>query len=111
MFFILRFVVYFTISFAILSIPIGNNRQLFNLLSSLVSPYATDAVESTKQKISTTTHYSKKLYSNSEPNAKVDQVKTKMAGIKKAVKEAVELPEDTYTEEEQERLRRVLNDD
>jgi len=112
--FIIRFVFYFTLSFAILCIPIGNDRNLFDKLYSMVTPYAREAVKKTKQKISTTKRYSKKLYSNSDPDQSVeeDAIKSKQSSVKrKSIKHENKAPSDTYTEEEQERLRKVLNDD
>ena len=83
--FLIRFVFYFSLSFAILCIPIGNERQLFDKLYAMVTPYARDAVKTTKQKISSTKRYSKKLYSNSEPEQEIneDQVKSKMSSVSK----------------------------
>lgn len=108
--FIIRFVFYFTLSFAILCIPIGNGRQLFDKLYALVTPYADKAVSTTKQKLTTTKRYSKKLYSNSEPLEK-DEVKTKLAGVKKKIVTKLQQPDDAYTDEERERLRKVLSND
>jgi hypothetical protein len=108
--FIIRFAFYFTLSFAILCIPIGNGRQLFDKLFNLVTPYAEKAALTTKQKLSTTQRYSKKLYSNSEPLEK-DEVKSKFAGIKKKVVIQKNRPDDSYTDEERERLRKVLSND
>ena len=112
--FIIRFAFYFTLSFAILCIPIGNDRQLFDKLFSMVTPYARAAVKTTKQKISTTKRYSKKLYSNSDPDQVIneDRVKSKQSSVKrKKIEHENKDPEDTYTDEEQERLRRVLSED
>lgn len=108
--FIIRFIFYFTLSFAILCIPIGNDRQLFDKLYSMVTPYARNAVKTTKQKLATTKRYSKKLYSNSDPDQERDEVAARMSSVKRK-KIQVENKEaaDTYTEEEQERLRRVLS--
>lgn len=109
--FIIRFVFYFTLSFAILCIPIGNGRQLFDKLYGMVTPYADKALSTTKQKLTTTKRYSKKLYSNSEPLEK-DEVKTKLAATKKKKTEVKnQHPDDAYTDEERERLRRVLSND
>lgn len=108
--FIIRFVFYFTLSFAILCIPIGNDRQLFDKLYALVTPYADKAVLTTKQKLTTTKRYSKKLYSNSEPLRK-DEVKTKSSGIQKKIEIKHQSPDDSYTDEERERLRKVLSND
>ena len=112
--FIIRFAFYFTLSFAILCIPIGGGRQLFDKIFSLVTPYAREAIKTTKQKITSTKRYSKKLYSNSTPVIEVDEVKSKMSSIlrnKKIIKENRNNPEEAYTDEEQERLRKVLSDD
>lgn len=111
--FIIRFVFYFTLSFAILCIPIGGGNQLFDKLYSMVTPYARDASKAAKQKLTSTKRYSKKLYSNSEPSLEEDQVKSKMSGVKKkkAIIKENKSAEDTYTDEEQERLRRALSDE
>lgn len=109
--FIIRFVFYFTLSFAILCIPIGNGNHLFDKFYGMVTPYADKAVSATKQKFTSTKRYSKKLYSNSEPVEK-DEVKTKLAGIQKKGHEIKNhRPDDAYTDDERERLRKVLNND
>ena len=112
--FIIRFAFYFTLSFAILCIPIGGGRQLFDKLFSMVTPYAREAVKTTKQKITTTKRYSKKLYSNSTPLVEEDEVKSKMSSVsrkKKTINKENKRPDEIYTDEEQERLRRVLSED
>ena len=112
--FIIRFVFYFTLSFAILCIPIGGGQQLFDKLFTMVTPYARTAVSTTKQKFSSTRRYSKKLYSNSEPAVEEDEVKSKMSSVqkkKKAIKKENKPSDDTYTDEEQERLRKVLSEE
>ena len=108
--FLIRFVFYFTLSFAILCIPIGNGFHLFDKLYSMVTPYANKALSTTKQKLTTTKRYSKKLYSNSEPFEK-DEVKTNLAGLQKKIQKENKHPDDAYTEEERERLRKVLSND
>ncbi len=112
--FIIRFAFYFVLSFAILCIPVGGGEQLFDKLSSLVTPYAREALKTTKQKMSSTKRYSKKLYSNSSPAEQEDQVKSKMAAIerKKIKKQVVAEPaQDTYSDEYQDRLKRALRSD
>jgi hypothetical protein len=107
--FLIRFVFYFTLSFAILCIPIGDDQHLFDKLYHLATPYAEKAVKTTKQKLSSTKKYSRKLYSNSEPVEK-DEVKSHASSVQK--KKIVKLnqdPADTYTDEEQNRLRKVLS--
>lgn len=110
--FIIRFVFYFTLSFAILCIPIGGGHHLFDKLYTMVTPYTDKAVMATKQKLTTTKKYSKKLYSNSEPFEK-DEIKTKLSGLQKKNYESKvkteKKPDDYYTDEERERLRKVLS--
>lgn len=106
--FLIRFVFYFAISFLILCIPVGDNQHLFDKLLGMATPYADKAVKSTKQKITSTKRYSKKLYSNSEPEEK-DEVKSKLSAVKKKIHNEVESME-TYTEEEKARLQKVLTD-
>ena len=110
--FLIRFVFYFALSFAILCIPIGNGNHLFDKFYGMVTPYADKAVATTKQKMSVTKRYSKKLYSNSEPIEK-DEVKVKLAGIQKKPHAVVKnrSADDSYTDEERERLRKVLSND
>jgi hypothetical protein len=113
--FIIRFAFYFTLSFAILCIPIGGGQQLFDKLFTIVTPFAREVVKTTKQKITTTQRYSKKLYSNSVPKNEEDEVKSKMSGIQKKNIKHINVEnsksQDTYTEEEQERLRKVLSEE
>lgn len=108
--FLIRFAFYFTISFAILCIPVGNGDQLFDKLYAMVTPYVSKAVNTTKQKLTTTKRYSKKLYSNSEPVEK-DEVKTKLSAVKKKASSVTKTSDDTYTDEERERLNKVLKED
>lgn len=112
--FIIRFIFYFTLSFAILCIPIGGGQHLFDKLYTMVTPYTDKAVMATKQKLTTTKKYSKKLYSNSEPLEK-DEIKTKLSGLQKKGYEQKaktgKAPDDYYTDEERERLRKVLSND
>ena len=107
--FIIRFVFYFTLSFFIMCIPVGDNQHLFDKLYNAATPFVREAMKSTNQKISTTKKYSKKLYSNSEPLEK-DEVKSKYSGIQKQVIKKNGRPDDTYTEEEQARLKKILED-
>ena len=110
--FIIRFAFYFTLSFGILCIPIGGGKQVFDKLFSMVTPYAKTAVETTKQKLSTTKRYSKKLYANSSPADEKDEVNSKMSSTKRKKIHIEDRPaDDTYTAEEQERLRKVLSEE
>ncbi len=81
MFFMFKFSIYFAISFAILCIPFGNDKHFFDTLYRAASPYANNAVSTVKQKVATTTRYSKKLFSNTLPSE--DQISTSRAAIQK----------------------------
>ena len=108
--FLIRFVFYFTLSFAILCIPVGNGNQLFDKLYQIITPYADKAATSTLHKISVTKRYTKKLYSNSKP-LENDEVKTLLAGVKKKIEIKNNQPDDAYTDAEKERLKKVLNEE
>jgi hypothetical protein len=107
--FLIRFVFYFTLSFGILCIPIGDNEHLFDKLYNMTSPYVHNVVKTTQKKLTTTKRYSKKLYSNSEPFEK-DEIKTKYAGVQKQVTRKNASPDDTYTDDEQARLKKILDE-
>lgn len=107
--FLIRFVFYFSLSFAILCVPVGGGQHLFDKLLGMVTPYADKAMNTTKQKLSTTKRYSRKLYSNSEPFER-DEIKTKLAAVKKPKPEHKQT-DDTYTDEERARLKKALSND
>lgn len=121
--FIIKFVFYFALSFLILSIPIGENRVLFNSIHVAISPYADKVLHTTKDKINKTAYYSKKLYSNSEPQYNTDKVRSKMAGVKKnsddvvigfkeeVIDENGNPSYDHYDDDEEYRLRQIINED
>lgn len=108
--FIFRIVFYFTLSFIIYSIPVGNNQNVFNLLQDKVSDYGNSAISIFVKKIHTTKKYSKKMFSNSQVPGFQDEINEKQASIKKKPKILHKAPDDTYSEEEQLRLKNVLND-
>lgn len=84
MFFMFKFTIYFAISFAILCIPFGQgDGRIFDALYNYTRPYANNVVKTTKQKISTTTRYSKKLFSNSSPSATNDEVSLRKSAVQK----------------------------
>lgn len=118
MFSMIKFCIYFVISFAILCIPFGQNQRVFDALYSWVSPHAKEAINTTKQKISTTSRYSKKLFSNSTPSNNDEVSLTKSALQKNDLEEemngsddGIDLAEETnhtYTAEEKEQILKAL---
>jgi hypothetical protein len=76
-----KFSIYFAISFAILCIPFGNDQRFFDTLYRAATPYTNEAVSTIKQKVATTTRYSKKLFSNTLPSE--DQISTSRSAVQK----------------------------
>lgn len=117
MFSMIRFAIYFVISFAILCIPFGENKRVFDALYAWASPYAREAVTTTKQKIATTSRYSKKLFSNSTPSRN-DEVSLTKSAIQRddtnGTDEGLDLESSdanenqTYTNEEKEQILKAL---
>lgn len=100
MFFMFKFTIYFAISFAILCIPFGQgDSRIFDALYNYTRPYANEVVKTTKQKITTTTRYSKKLFSNSSPSATNDEVSLRKSAIQKEDNLEDEMGGDAYSEE------------
>lgn len=95
-----KFTIYFAISFAILCIPFGQgDGRIFDALYNYTRPYANDVVKTTKQKISTTTRYSKKLFSNSSPSATNDEVSLRKSAVQKEEKLDEMMGDDAYSED------------
>ncbi len=117
MFFLLKFAIYFAISFAILCIPLANDTRIFDALYTWTTPYAKEAATKTKQKIATTSKYSKMLFSNSSPTNK-DSVSFKKSALQKndaleinnSSDDGLDLDEQNqnYTEEEKEQILKAL---
>lgn len=119
MFSMIRFAIYFTISFGILCIPFGKDQRIFDALYAWSSPYAKSAVNATKQKLVTTTHYSKKLFSNSSPSTNDEVSITRSAllrdedngtdvGIELEEKPVAIEENQTYTDEEKKEILKAL---
>lgn len=106
MFFLIKFCIYFTISFFILSVPLSN-KTIFGHLHSLSNPYTSkvfNVVSHTSKEVAKdTTTWTKKLFTNSKP--RFDNVSTKQAST---VKE--EILHQSYTAEEKELLLKILKD-
>lgn len=101
MFFMFKFTIYFAISFAILCIPFGQgDGRIFDALYGYTRPYANEVVKTTKQKISTTTRYSKKLFSNTLPSATSnDEVSLKKSAVQKEENFDGEITGESYGED------------
>jgi hypothetical protein len=111
--FIIKFALYFGLSFLILSFPV-RNRTVFYYMNDMTRPYTQEIFSDVKIKtddgIKSTIAFGKKLFNNSRPN--IDRVKTRNSAIKKKTHrkiERTEAPHGDYTEEERELLKKVLN--
>lgn len=105
--FVIRFVIYFTISFTILSIPVGRNNIFFHL-QKVSSPYTQKLFTFIKNQTDESLKSGKKFFSNSSPE-KSDQISSKLSSTKKKDSELErELAQESYTNEEKELLRKLL---
>lgn len=106
--FIIKFFIYFSISFTILSFPIGN-KSIFFHLNQVAKPYTQKVfkmigsnVESGLQEGSV---ISKKLFSNSLPTE--DKIKSSLSSMSKKIPIKKKM-EGEYTVEEKQMLNKVL---
>ncbi|WP_127715118.1 hypothetical protein [Halobacteriovorax sp. HLS] len=109
MFFMFKFALYFAISFVILSFPIAD-KTVFEHVNKIAHPYTDNIYKSVKSNVSQGIKESSKLFSNSSPNT--DEIKTKYSSMKKKVKkieQAIESNHESFTIEEKEMLKKVLN--
>ncbi len=108
MFSLIKFSIYFAVSFIILSFPV-NNKTIFGHLNGYSRPY-TDKIFNTitinaENLFNKGSDASKKLFTNTKPkNTKIDKVKMKRSSIRKDIEHAQE----KYTIEEQEMIRKIL---
>ena len=119
MFFILKFSIYFAISFLILSFPV-TKKTLFSLIHSQTNKYTNKIFQNlsnkTEESLKTGKYYSKKIFSNSEPTIQ-DKVFSKFSSTQKdhymdqEVEEVYkELEGEKFTNEEKQTLDRILKE-
>ncbi len=118
MIFMIKFTVYFSISFVILCIPI-QNKTLFNIIHQHARPYTTQIFSEVEKAASTqiqkSSKFTKKFFSNSDPEQQ-DKVMAKFSSTKKPPVENVEElmkdedHEEGYTVEERELLNKILKE-
>lgn len=109
--FIIKFFIYFSISFVILSIPVGEDKKIFNYCDDLAKPYTAQIFNSIRGAVSNgikeSKRVGKKMFNNT--SEKFDEVKSSIsAGQKKPIQEIDNDPKDSYTPEEREALLRIL---
>jgi len=112
MFFIFKFFLYFSISFIILSFPLGE-KPLFEHVNKFAKPYTTNIYKSVKSNVTSGLNKGSQighdLFLNTTP--KTDKVKTKYSALKKSnkkIEEEIDFHHETYTIEEKELLKKVL---
>lgn len=107
MFFILKFGLYFSLSFFILSFPV-QDEPLFDKIYSVTRPITQKVISVIKHNIGKTTselqEVGEKAFSNTRDIPNQDQVSSELSST---VKEEIE-KHDSYTVEERESLLRVL---
>lgn len=113
MFFMFKFALYFSISFVILSFPIGE-KTVFEHVNKVAHPYTQNIYKSVKNGvnsgISKGSEIGKDLFANTSPTT--DEIKTKYSSMKKNAKkieEAIDSHHQAFTVEEKELLMKVLN--
>ena len=100
--FIIKFFLYFSLSFFILAIPIGGNPLFYSLEETarpITGKLFTYVKKKSKEGLETGTEVTKKFFSNTVPPKK-DSVRVKESGTKK--------PLGKYTAEEKEFLQTIL---
>lgn len=117
----IKFSIYFVISFVILSIPISEDRALFDLANQFAKPYTAQLFKSIKEKFSESTkeasEATKKVFNNTSPdelNEKFDKVKSKSSSVtKKVIQEIkadkhINFDHEDYTKEEREAILNII---
>ncbi len=113
--FIIRFAIYFSISFLILSIPLKNG-SLYDKIQSYAAPSTERLFDNTKAATSALfsqfKKYGSKLFTNILPERKKsDRVNSKRSAPKRELSHGPTLkPEDSYTQEETRLLEKILKE-
>ena len=101
MMFILKFILYFIVSFAILSFPVSN-KTIFTHLNNMAAPLAKEIFQKFETGIRRSSNWSKKIFTNSTPDKKDNTSIAKKKGVGK------DLAKESYTPEERELLEKIL---
>ncbi|MCO4792988.1 MAG: hypothetical protein KC493_04710 [Bacteriovoracaceae bacterium] len=115
----IKFTVYFSISFIIMCIPV-NNKTLFNLIHKHAKPYTTQIFSKVEyeagEQIKKGSKFTKKFFSNSNPPHQ-DQVISKFSSTRKETFKNVEElikndgeDSEEYSREEKELLNKILKE-
>ena len=101
MMFILKFILHFIVSFAILSFPISD-KTIFAHLNSRIAPLAKEIFQKFEISVRSSTSWSKKIFTNSTPNKRNNIP----VGRKKEI--GKDVAKESYTPEERELLEKIL---
>ena len=123
MLFLIKFSIYFIISFTILSFPV-EDKTLFEHTHNLSKPYTQEIFNHIKKQSKTifksTIEFSKNIFKNSTPK-EVDRVRSGLSAVKKNnlpkkkkekpfIYAKTKKPFDSYTPEEKNLLKNILSD-
>jgi len=109
--FVIKFFIYFSLSFVILSVPVTGDKKLFNYCDEIAKPYTTQIFSAIRGAVSNGLKESKRVGSKMFNNTseKFDEVKSSIsAGQKNTIQELENNPKDSYTPEEREALLKIL---
>ena len=101
MMFLLKFILYFIVSFVILSFPVSD-KTLFAHLNKMTAPVSKTILQKIEIGIKKSSSWSKKIFTNSTPNKK----DTAHINEKREVRKDV--AKESYTPEERELLEKIL---
>ncbi len=101
MMFILKFILYFIVSFAILSFPVSD-KTLFAHLNQMTAPVSKTILRKIEIGIKRSSSWSKKIFTNSTPNKKDTAHTDEKQEVRKDV------TKESYTPEERELLEKIL---
>ena len=109
--YIIKFLLYFSISYILLSIPI-KDRPLFLHINKFTAPYTSKLFAYTADGVQKGIKSGKKFFSNSSPDLN-DFIKSSKSAIKKEGQKSLELldekdlPLESYTAEEEELIKQL----
>lgn len=107
----IKFLIYFSVSFLILSIPVNSDKHVFDYLEKVARPITSKVFFFINQKTKEGIKESKKLFTNSEPIIK-DKIKsTFSSAVKKTNHLNKKSSDEHYTEEEKEAIKKILSNE
>lgn len=109
--FVIKFLIYFSLSFVILSIPVSEKKVVFNYANEIAKPYTKQIFSSIRGAISNSITETKRIGDKLVNNTSIkeDKIKSTTSAGKKSSAHSVDShPKDSYTPQEREALLRIL---